>query len=707
MAHRNPESIGIPSDLIEKALDNAEGYLQWLRVAALRLLCSNVGWKAVIKAGSLNSSEWLSLAGVTQIESLIKAEGEFHARLTVCSLRDQGISSVLNLPVFPHALTQKLDQLATIVDLTPDEKAILGLAVLFHVEPLLIHLEETLGHDLLIHSVHRIFAAILNRGEHVIKRLMSDGSRLASSGLLTLDHTMGEACLSSHIDFISRSFANRMLNDDNSIMDVFGSMVRSSPPCSLSELDYLHIKEQVDVAYHCLKAWHNGSAKAPTILLWGDPGVGKTNLARLLAEKAGLHATEIPESNENHSPVLPSKRARACRFAQALLQNSPEVLILDECEEVILAQLSDPSETVSKSWLNQFLENQNAPPTIFIANHIASFDPATLRRFDLCVHVPIPPREHRLNILEETSEGRLSVLAMKTIADQAALSPAVLVKANRIARESVAASNNSLDGEKTILLILNQHQAAMGAPPIRVPEDNGLTNEFDPRLTRTNHDLEALKQGLMETRSARILNSGVPGSGKSSMAKWLADAIGLPLMSLKGSDLLDKYVGGSEARTVQAFERAHRDGAILQIDEIDSYLMDRSTAGGRHYQVTLTNAFLTALDDFEGIFIATTNHPKTLDVACQRRFDIHIQFEYPSHETIRELYSCIANNLALRSPCEEDLVHLDSIQNLTPGDFAAVNRKSRLIPIKGHAELLVHLKQISDWKPNTARRIGF
>lgn len=142
IAPRHAGLTTIPSDLIEKALDPSEDYHQWLRASVLRLLSSNIGWKAVIKGGAQICAEWLALAGVPQLESMIKAEGEFYARSIVCKLRDQGASSAPTLPVFPQVLNKKLDALCAIVNLSPLEKSILGIAVLFQVEPLLIQLEE-------------------------------------------------------------------------------------------------------------------------------------------------------------------------------------------------------------------------------------------------------------------------------------------------------------------------------------------------------------------------------------------------------------------------------------------------------------------------------------------------------------------------------------------------------------------------------------
>lgn len=694
----------IPQEWVGKLLDTSPEYAQWIRLASLRILMSPLGWKLMSPPGGV-SADIIKLIGLPNFNEVVTTHGPGVARSATLAIMEK-LEPLLPSPiVFGDKLQRNLNDLGKIVGLNETEEAVLGLAILFHVEPAIILVEDFLGMDLPAHAIPGIFATALGISPLEVKQALSGSSRLNTSGLLTLDASNGSTCISLHLDLISKSFATKMGNGEP-ISEVFGSMIRKASSCELTKDDYPHIDTQIELAIACLKAGAQGLGKAPTILLWGPAGVGKTSLARLLAEQAQLNASEIPETNENHTPMSPLRRARATRFAQALFKhNAREVLILDECEEIILAQSPDSDETITKSWINQFIENPSAPPTIFIANAI-NWDAATLRRFDLCIEVPIPPRPQRIRIIEDVCGGALSARTIQSIADERDLPPAIIAKAGRIARQTSESGTLPASIEETTLLVLNQHQAASGRRPIVVPEENGMGSGFDPRFSRTSHDLSQLRMGLLETRSARILADGPPGTGKTSLGKWLADALGQPLMRLKGSDLLDKYVGGVEQKTRAAFETAQRDGALLQIDEIETFIQDRGRAE-HHWQISQVNEFLTSLDTFEGIFIATTNHAKGLDPACQRRFDLRIQFDYPDRETLRELYDQLATLLCLESPAASDYLHLDEIGRLTPGDFATARRRSRLIPIRSHADLLIQLRACAEWKPGSSRRIGF
>lgn len=97
-----------------------------------------------------------------------------------------------------------------------------------------------------------------------------------------------------------------------------------------------------------------------------------------------------------------------------------------------------------------------------------------------------------------------------------------------------------------------------------------------------------------------------------------------PLHQKRASDLLSPLVGQAEKNIAAAFREAASAGAVLMVDEVDSFLQDRAKAQ-RPWEVTQVNEFLTQMEQFEGIFIASTNLMDGLDAAAMRRFGI------PSH----------------------------------------------------------------------------
>jgi len=116
-----------------------------------------------------------------------------------------------------------------------------------------------------------------------------------------------------------------------------------------------------------------------------------------------------------------------------------------------------------------------------------------------------------------------------------------------------------------------------------------------------------------------ILLSGAPGSGKTAFVKYLAREVGAQLRTLKASDLISRYSGETEKRIAEAFAEAKENGEILFIDEIDSFLQDRSRAD-KSWEVTQVNELLQQMEGFEGVMVGATNFADNLDRAVLRRF---------------------------------------------------------------------------------------
>jgi len=96
----------------------------------------------------------------------------------------------------------------------------------------------------------------------------------------------------------------------------------------------------------------------------------------------------------------------------------------------------------------------------------------------------------------------------------------------------------------------------------------------------------------------------------------------------------------------RAFRDATESGAVLLIDEVDSFLQDRRRAA-RSWEVTQVNEMLTQMESFRGLFIASTNLMEELDPATMRRFDVKLRFDYLRSEQAREMLTCQCRELGL------------------------------------------------------------
>ena len=180
----------------------------------------------------------------------------------------------------------------------------------------------------------------------------------------------------------------------------------------------------------------------------------------------------------------------------------------------------------------------------------------------------------------------------------------------------------------------------------------------------------------------------------------------VPLLVKRASDLISPYIGETEQSFARAFREAERDGALLLIDEVDSFLRDRRGAH-RSWEVSHVNEMLTQIESFSGTFIATTNLMEGLDQAALRRFDLKVKFDFLRHDQVIELAKRYCSQLAINVPLESQCRKLSRLPNLTPGDFATVIRQSRFRPIASTAELVSALEAECVVKEGVRVSIGF
>ena len=207
-------------------------------------------------------------------------------------------------------------------------------------------------------------------------------------------------------------------------------------------------------------------------------------------------------------------------------------------------------------------------------------------------------------------------------------------------------------------------------------------------------------------RSGRLCLYGPPGTGKTAYGRWLAQQLGVPLLVKRASDLKSKWLGESEKNIAKAFREAQNDGAILLIDEVDSFLQDRRRAQ-HNWEVSEVNEMLTQMESFSGVFVASTNLMEGLDQAALRRFDLKVKFDFLRADQAWGLLLRHCEGLGLQQPLPEERVRISRLVSLTPGDFAAVVRQHRFRPITSAATLIAALEAECAVKQGTNRAVGF
>ncbi len=141
----------------------------------------------------------------------------------------------------------------------------------------------------------------------------------------------------------------------------------------------------------------------------------------------------------------------------------------------------------------------------------------------------------------------------------------------------------------------------------------------------SRYAVEKIVQALGARQRGTLCFYGPPGTGKAALAEHIAAELDLPLMIRRASDLMSKYVGETEQQIAAMFARAEEDGAVLLLDEADSFMQSRQQAV-RNYEVSEVNEMLQGMERFNGIFLCTTNLFDRIDEAALRRFSFKIRF---------------------------------------------------------------------------------
>jgi transitional endoplasmic reticulum ATPase len=169
--------------------------------------------------------------------------------------------------------------------------------------------------------------------------------------------------------------------------------------------------------------------------------------------------------------------------------------------------------------------------------------------------------------------------------------------------------------------------------------------------------------------------------------------------------LLSPFVGGTEKQIAGVFEKALEDDAILMIDEVDSFLQDRAKAV-RSWEVTQVNELLTRMETFQrGVHC---HHQPTGTPGCRQPAPFRPETPlWLSHCQIHELLRAWCRSLGIASPGDEHRDMIETMECVTPGDFAAVARRHRFQPFAMPTVVFRRWPRCDHQNRNRCRRIGF
>ena len=522
----------------------------------------------------------------------------------------------------------------------------------------------------------------------------------------------------------------REYRDEAELMAVF---TRPSSKSPLVMDDFSYVDEDAQVLSRLLGNAVARKEAGVNILLYGPPGTGKTELAKVVAQAAGLELYEVEYADRDGNSLSGRDRYRSLQIAQVFLKGSAQAaLLFDEVEDVFppisseAAQLLARAEQVAapssgsvngKAWVNQILES-NTVPTIWVTNRIEQIDPAFRRRFAYHLELKSPPPGAREGVVRKTLEGvAVSDAFVAKLTSRKGLTPAQIRTAVRFA--GLVGLDAAVPGadlpksslvEKLIERQLKNADLALGTRT-DAPAARRMVTSYDLSMLNIESRFEVprIVDALKARGHGALCFYGAPGTGKTALGEHIATALEKPLIIKQASDLMSKFVGETEQQMAAMFKEAENEKAVLLLDEADSFLMDRRGAQ-RTYEVTEVNEMLQGMERYNGIFICTTNLLDRIDQAALRRFTFKIKFKPLTKEKREKMFvvEALAADATLLTP--EIKARLAAMDQLCPGDFAAVKRQSVILDSElGALEFIEQLEAEHRIKPEVreSRGMGF
>lgn len=555
-------------------------------------------------------------------------------------------------------------------------------------------------------SIAEVLACCLNREDAEVRCCLSPDGTLIATGIIELHDR--DFCLTESLCLLGCITEEIHLEHDDPLTYFRSRIVRSASP-RLGETNFPHVSRDIAILCDYLASAARQRTPGANVLIYGVPGSGKTEFARMLAAVLGFDLFEVATARRDGNLLGGAERFRAYRLGQALLgKSNRNIILFDEIEDLFQEHDRGPETGANRSGrkgaINKTLES-NPIPAFWITNNVHVMDGAFLRRFDYVLELNAPPRSVRGKILGEyLAELPVSEGWKKRMAEHENLVPAIVERAAKVV-EPLKDRSPGLDVERALCRTMGNTLEAMGLP--REPRNWASLGEgYRLDVLNADCDMAEIQAGLAQHGQGRLCLYGPPGTGKTAFGRYVAETLDRPLMVRRASDIISPWLGMTERILARIFRRAQEEEAVLLLDEADSFLRDRQGAQ-RSWEVTEVNEMLAQMECFEGIFIASTNLMDSLDAAALRRFDLKIRFDFLRPEQARILFLDMAGRLGLDVPKAIEF-RLGRLDCLTPGDFANVARQAKLRNITSAHELLKQLASECEMKPEGKKRaIGF
>ena len=484
------------------------------------------------------------------------------------------------------------------------------------------------------------------------------------------------------------------------------------------------IREMVELPMRHPELFDKIGVEAPKgVLLYGPPGTGKTLLAKAVAGETNAHFISLsgPEIMGKYYGESEEKIREIFNQAE---ENSPSIVFIDEIDS-IAPKRDEVSGEVEKRIVSQLLtlmdgmKSRGKVVVIAATNRPDSIDPALRRpgRFDREIEIGIPDDEGRFEILSIHTRGMpidekvdLKQISKTTHgfvgADLEVLSKEAAMRSLRRILPEIDLDEDKISSEILQKIEITSEDfrdalkevrpSALREVQVQIPnvswDDVGGLDDLKEELREAvewpiKHK-EAFDYVDVETPKG-ILLYGPPGTGKTLIAKALAKMTESNFISIKGPELLSKWVGESEKGVREIFRKARQAApCIIFLDEIDALVPRRGSGGSEsHVTESVVSQILTEIDGLEELhnvlIVGATNRLDIVDDALLRpgRFDRIIEVPNPDAKGRQNIFEIHTKKKPLSS--DVDIAKLvDLTDGFSGAEIAAVANRAAIAALK-------------------------
>ncbi len=500
------------------------------------------------------------------------------------------------------------------------------------------------------------------------------------------------------------------------------------------------VREMIELPLRHPELFRRLGVEAPKgVLLHGPPGTGKTLLAKAIANEtnASYYTIGGPEIMSKFYGESEEKLRNVFKQAE---QNAPSIIFIDEIDS-IAPNRDEVSGEVERRIVAQLLflmdgmSSRGKVVVIGATNRINAIDPALRRpgRFDREIEIGVPDKEGRFEILQIHTRGmplskdvdleKLASMSHGFVgADLHALAKEAAMRSLRKVLPEIDLATESIPSEtlKKIVVTMQDflevikemepsalREVFVEVPDVKWDDIGGLTTIKQELQEAVEWPLKY--QGLFNHTDATppkgILLYGPPGTGKTLIAKATANESEANFISIKGPELLSKWVGESEKGVREVFRKARQAApCMIFFDEIDAITPARGGSGSdSHVTERVISQLLTELDGLEiltnVVVIASTNRPDIIDPALLRpgRFDRLLYVAPPDDESRTQIFSIHTKKKPLADDVNiKDLV--EKTKGYTGADIAALASAAVMLALREHITKYKDPKEAEDKK---------